>query len=1271
MRRRRDLTPHAHASGNTPFDFVPPSTQNPTGEELLTTLAERRILLSGDEGRLRFRAPEGAIDEPLRDALRTHKETLVSILRTHNGFIQLAPLSYNQLSLFFLHLFDAKTPAYHLALTLRLRSPAEPAILREAAARLVRQHPQLRTTFSQVSLGDRAIPCQFTAEELAPAFVEFDARAWTAETLRERTQAFYATPFDLENGPVVRTGLFTGAETGDILILQLHHIAVDGWSLNLIARDLGRHYHAAQSGQTYAETSTTANYLDFALHQRRWITQADGVAQLDFWRQAMMPPPPPFELGDKKRRPAVRRAVGTTQYFEITATDKARIETCAGQLGVTSFAFLLATFQAFLMRQARVNDLSIGIPTLGRRGKTNEHTVGYFVNPITLRSRRPTAFSFREHVQQTAKELTDALDHRDYPLAALVQETGGSRDPSRTPAFQVLFNLLSRNILGDVVDLLYPGSDEIAVDLGGGLTAGPYPLHQQEGQFDLTLEFVERGPGWTGLFKYCTDLFTNTEATSMVTTFRQCLEQAISSPNGKLELSQPGETAVATTTRHTQQKIAIAATFTAEAMQDAFAFWFERLGWSVELAFAPFNQIFQALLDPNSLFRQNTHGANYVFLRFDDLIELQERTNESSSETAGTRLKANLDALLAVMQSHVPALRVPLCVTICPSSPRFSSLVTDETALRTSFVTGLQAIPGIHCLTPETIANWYPISQWYEPAGEELGHIPYTPAFLTALATSSVRILNAIHQKPIKALVLDCDGTLWDGVVGEVGPEGVKVGPDQQAFQAHLLTLHRAGLLLCLCSKNHETDAWAVFDRHPDMVLKRDHIAFARINWLPKSVNLRTLASEINIGLNAFAFLDDNALERAEVRANCPSVLSPELPTAWAERTPYLKNLWPLDRVRVTEEDQKRSAHYRSERLRTDLRRNATSYTDFLAHLDLVVEIRPAVSNDIERLAQLTLRTNQFNSTLRRLSASEVAHHLAQVGQTAFTTYVRDRFGDYGLVGAAFVRVQNDTLHVDPLLLSCRALGRGVEHQMAAQIGKHALANRCAWVDFPVRPTDRNEPVRTFLQTLARLCSGTRDTDGTLQVASAQLEAVLFSPEDTPLDTTLEPSTSPNADQVDTPQDERIVRLAVAPPTLATLEEELTRWRQQRKRPSPPTGATDTAPLSETERTITTAWKKVLAISHIGTDENFFEAGGTSLLAAQLALELRRQGLAVTIVDLFHYPTISALARNLNNAQMPPPMPVSAASATPQSVEITSYRQLPAPFERLRRFRKK
>ncbi|MGE5786758.1 MAG: HAD-IIIC family phosphatase, partial [Myxococcales bacterium] len=936
-------------------------------ERFLAALARRRILLASEANRLLFRAPAGSLDDEVRGAIRDYKQSLVSALKPRPGFVQLAPPSYNQLSLYFLRLADPVTAAYNLAIVMRLRSALDVPCMRKALERLARRHEQLRTTIEHIQLGDTAVLCQWIAEDLSPVLEEFDMGGATDSELRQEAQKFYAAPLNLEAGPTIHAGVFSRSGNDQVLVIKLHHVVADGWSLGIIARDLGHYYRGATQGKMVdPENPPQGTYTDFALDQLEFLSQPDGTRQMQFWLEAHTPVHPGLELPIKVRRPSVRRSVGATHYFEIDAEELSRLTACAQSLNVTLFALLLAAFQTFLLNRSKQGDVCIGIPTLGRRGEQYDETVGYFVNPVALRSRRPEALSFRAHAQRTAAEMNSALDHRDAPFAAVVESLPIKRDPSRTPVFQVLFNLLSRRMLGDVVDLIYPSPSELAIDFGG-LTASSFDLDQQEGQFDLTLEFVDRGNGLFGLFKYCTDLFGAEDARQMVGELRSILASAVADPDAMLLERASAAPAV----EAPKSPLTIAATFTAEAMQDTFEYWFERLGWQNSVAFAPFNQVFQTLLDPNSILRKNSNQPGVVLLRLDDLLGREVHAEDQQVEGYFDRLRANLDALVDAVAQAARAASAPLIVAVCPSSPTLLAM-SDERPLRDALVGQLQGIQGVYVLAPEIVAAWYPVDEFYEPLGEKLGNIPYTPQFLTALASGIIRTLYAVTSRPCKAIAIDCDNTLWDGVVGEEGVKGLAIGPDQREFQAFLLEQFNAGVVLCLCSKNQESDVWSVFEQHPDMLLRREHIGFWRINWESKAANLRELADEINIGADAFVFLDDNPVERGEMAASCPGVLCAEFPLDWSKRVPYLRQLWAFDHMRVTDADRQRNEHYRSERLRKDLQSGAGSLGDFLAKLELQVDIHAALPHELERLAQLSIRTNQFNTTVYRMTLQDV-----------------------------------------------------------------------------------------------------------------------------------------------------------------------------------------------------------------------------------------------------------------------------------------------------------
>jgi len=289
-----------------------------------------------------------------------------------------------------------------------------------------------------------------------------------------------------------------------------------------------------------------------------------------------------------------------------------------------------------------------------------------------------------------------------------------------------------------------------------------------------------------------------------------------------------------------------------------------------------------------------------------------------------------------------------------------------------------------------------------------------------------------------------------------VGPLGVRTDAPYQALQDFLVARQQAGLLLYLCSKNQEADVFAVFRERPEMPLGRGHLVAWRINWRPKSENLRSLAQELNLGLLSFIFLDDNPLECAEVQAHCPAVTTIQLPAEGERIAHFLDHVWAFDRLKITAEDRERTGYYRQGLQRDQWHREAPTFADFLAGLELEIEISAMTSDQIQRASQLTQRTNQFNATTIRRTEAEIRQAWEAGALESLVVKVKDRFGDYGLVGLILLESLPRSLRVDAFLLSCRALGQGVEHQMLTRLGQIAEACRLESVEIRHIPTARN-----------------------------------------------------------------------------------------------------------------------------------------------------------------------------------------------------------------------
>lgn len=320
-----------------------------------------------------------------------------------------------------------------------------------------------------------------------------------------------------------------------------------------------------------------------------------------------------------------------------------------------------------------------------------------------------------------------------------------------------------------------------------------------------------------------------------------------------------------------------------------------------------------------------------------------------------------------------------------------------------------------------------------------------------------------------KCIVLDLDNTLWGGIIGEDGFNGIKLGPDPPGnafveFQKTLLSLHQRGIILAINSKNNYDDAIKVIREHPYMQLKEDNFAAIRINWNDKVSNLREIADEINIGLDSLVFFDDDPVNREYVRISLPQVETVELPQDPSEFANVLKHLNEFSVLKITQEDQQRGKMYAEQRKRTDLGKSSSNLQDFLKQLDLRVSIKNANDFTIPRISQLTLKTNQFNLTTKRYQESDIKKFSQDPNYLVGCAQVEDKFGDNGITGAFIVDKKNPKeWYLDTFLLSCRVMGREVEKGILNYIINKAKESGAQQIRANFIPTQKNKPIEDFL----------------------------------------------------------------------------------------------------------------------------------------------------------------------------------------------------------------
>lgn len=347
---------------------------------------------------------------------------------------------------------------------------------------------------------------------------------------------------------------------------------------------------------------------------------------------------------------------------------------------------------------------------------------------------------------------------------------------------------------------------------------------------------------------------------------------------------------------------------------------------------------------------------------------------------------------------------------------------------------------------------------------------PYSQAYYRALAGHLRPLLLSASGRQKKALIVDCDGTLWKGIVGEDGMTGIGLSPQTaegtifREAQAIIRALGQAGVIIGLVSKNNSADVDEVFRTHDGMILRERDITIRRIGWQAKADSVREIAAELNIGLDSMVFIDDSSFEIAAMNKINPAVLALQVPERLADYPAMMREVATLFPAGArTAEDKAKTALYRTEKRRQESRASRVDLTDYLTSLKLKIAVARQATGAEERLAQLTQKTNQFNLTTRRYTTGQMRVMLRQRSTRVYAFSARDRFGDYGITGLCIVRVVRGTVAVvDTFLMSCRVIGRQLEYAFMDWIINDLQKHRVRTVRAAYFRTEKNIQVSAF-----------------------------------------------------------------------------------------------------------------------------------------------------------------------------------------------------------------
>ena len=358
------------------------------------------------------------------------------------------------------------------------------------------------------------------------------------------------------------------------------------------------------------------------------------------------------------------------------------------------------------------------------------------------------------------------------------------------------------------------------------------------------------------------------------------------------------------------------------------------------------------------------------------------------------------------------------------------------------------------------LADWHNTQLW------NMAKFSFSDELIPLYADHVARTIAAIRGKSRKVLILDLDNTIWGGVIGDDGLDGIQVAQGDARGEAHLavqrlaLDLRQRGIVLAVSSKNTDEVAREPFEKHPEMLLKLDHIAIFQANWNDKATNIQTIAEELSLGLDAMVFLDDNPVERGLVRKLLPQVAVPELPEEPAYYARTLTAAGYFEALAIAKEDLKRADFYQDNAKRATLQKQVGGVDAYLASLDMTITFQPFDATGRARIVQLINKSNQYNLTTRRYNELEVAE--AENAPEVFTLQVRlaDIFGDNGMISVVICRPgESGVWEIDTWLMSCRVLGRKVEQMVLREILDQARAAGIGKLSGTYRPTDRNKLV--------------------------------------------------------------------------------------------------------------------------------------------------------------------------------------------------------------------
>jgi amino acid adenylation domain-containing protein len=769
------------------------------------------------------------------------------------------PLSHAQLMFWLLEQQNPETGIYNKPRVFRIHGKIDPAVMERSLNELRRRHEILRVRFVpgvnepvQTVEDGGALPFMYTdLSALEPAMRERRAMKLALETVRK--------PLNLAAGEVQRAHLLRFTDEEFLLCISEHHVVNDGFTGSILLDELGAIYDAFAAGSSNPLLPPELHYTDYAAWERQWMQGQRLEDEMAYWRLLLRDAPTTVALPTDSGATGGIDRQGSLRMSLLSSGLLNDVQELARVTGTTQFTIMAAALRLLLARWSGKSEFLLGTMASNRSRSGTARMPGPFVNTLPLRNAVFENESVADLLGRERLAVMDAFAHQDCPFAAIVEAV----NPERTTSDNPLFN----------VGLVMENFPEIELK-GRNFEAEYLNFDPEVSLLDLRFIAIEKHGALRLSCEYRSALFAPETVDALLEGFSCVLAAMVANPAqtvssiGLPELLQRQANVSAI---RRQQTVAIASTYTAEPIQEALEFWLQQLGLPVKIAFAPFNQVFQQLLDEASLLGRNRFGADVVLLRMEDL-----RTNN------GADLEAEVDEFLAGLRVAVKRVAAPLIVVVGPASEKVSCDIAQLESIadaETKLIAGTREISGVHAISSSELLRLYPVTDYADEYGYSVSHMPYKPAMFTAMATMIARSIYASRRAAAEIIILDGDS--------EVGG---------YALHSFLLAQEDAGAILGVCSRALEADVLSRFARSPGAHLEWQNIAASRCGVGVKSQAVKELIAELGLELDRCIFVTGDELDADEVRANCPQIVVAEVPADTAEVPAFLEHFWAFDR---------------------------------------------------------------------------------------------------------------------------------------------------------------------------------------------------------------------------------------------------------------------------------------------------------------------------------------------------------------------------------------